>query len=214
MSRPREELIRELAQDLAPPARLAPAGTAALAWLGACALFVAGATLATGPLRPGALRQLVFEPSFGVDVLLGVLAGAAAIRGVARLRIPGLASGLRGAGPALALLFAWLAYQVLAWLWWREPASALGARPGCIVQVVLFALPPLAGALLLARRAAPLERAWTGLLAGLAAGALGALAMELACMREPLHALTAHLSPILFVAAAGAALGRAVLRPV
>jgi hypothetical protein len=78
--------------------------------------------------------------------------------------------------------------------------------------VVLFALPPLAAALLIARRAAPLERAWTGLLAGLAAGALSALAMELACMHHPLHALAAHLSPILLVAAAGAALGRLVLR--
>lgn len=214
MRRPRDELIRALAQDLAPPARLVSAGAAALAWLGACALFVAGATLATGPLRPGALRQLVAEPSFGASVLLGALAGAAAIRGVARLRIPGLASGWRGAAPALALLLAWLGYQLLAWRVWQEPASALGARPGCVVQVVLFALPPLTGALLLARRAAPLERAWTGLLAGLAAGALGALAMELACMRDPLHALAAHLAPILLVAAAGAALGRRVLRPV
>lgn len=214
MRRPREQLIRELAGDLAPPRRLAPAPRAALAWLGASAAFVALATLATGPLRPGALRQIVADPGFGLTVGVGLAAGAAAILALMRLRIPGLASGLRGAAPALALLGAWLALEGIGWLTGWAPASTLGARPGCIFQVVLFALPPLAAALFLARRAAPLERAWTGLLAGVAAGALGALAMELACMRDPLHALTAHLAPILLVAAAGAALGRLALRRV
>jgi hypothetical protein len=212
MRRPREQLIRELAGDLAPPPRLAPARAAELAWLGACAAFVALATFATGPLRPGALRQIVSEPGFGVALLAGAGAGAAAILGLLRLRIPGLATGARGAVPAFALLLVWLGLQLLAWLSGHPPASTLGARPGCWLQVVLFALPPLAAALLIARRAAPLERAWTGLLAGLAAGALSALAMELACMHHPLHALAAHLSPILLVAAAGAALGRLVLR--
>jgi hypothetical protein len=212
--RPREQWIRELAGDLAPPPRLAPARRVAFAWLGAGAAFVAAATLAAGPLRPGALRQIVSEPGFGLALLLGAGASAAAIRGLLRLRIPGLATGGRGAAPALALLFTWLGLNLLAWLAGPPPASTLGARPACWLQVVLFALPPLAGALFVARRAAPLERAWTGLLAGLAAGALSALAMELACMRDPLHALAAHLSPSLFVALAGALLGRLVLRPV
>lgn len=214
MRRPREQLIRELAGDLAPPPRLTPGPLAALAWLGASLAFVAIATLATGPLRPGALRQLAEEPGFGLALLVGLAAGAAAIVGLLRLRIPGVALGARGAAPALALLLAWLGLQLLIWLAGHPPVSTLGARPGCWLQVVLFALPPLAAALLIARRAAPLERAWTGLLAGLAAGALSALAMELACMHHPLHALAAHLSPILGVAAASAALGRIVLRRV
>ena len=214
MRRPREALIRELAGDLAPAPRLASARGAGLAWLFASLGFVALATLATGPLRPGALRQLVAEPGFGLAEASGLAAGALAILGLMRLRIPGLASGLRGAAPALALLLAWCGLLGLAWLGGQTPASALGARPGCWLQVVLFALPPLAAALLVARRAAPLERAWTGLLAGVAAGALAALAMELACMHDPLHALAAHLSPILLVATAGALLGRLVLRSV
>ena len=214
MRRPREELIRELAGDLAPPPRLASARGAGLAWLAASLAFVAFATLATGPLRPGALHQLVAEPGFGLAVLLGLVAGAAAILGLMRLRIPGLASGLRGAVPALALLLAWCGLLLLGWLGGQAPASTLGARPGCSFQVLLFSLPPLAAALFVARRAAPLERAWTGLLAGVAAGTLAALAMELACMHHPLHALAAHLSPILLVAAAGAGLGRLLLRRV
>jgi hypothetical protein len=83
-----------------------------------------------------------------------------------------------------------------------------------VFEVLLFSLAPLALALFVARRAAPLERGWTGLLAGLAAGVLPALAMQLACMDAPLHALALHLAPVLAVAAAGALLGLVVLRRV
>ncbi len=214
MTRPREQLIRELAEDLAPTQGLAPARAAALAWLAAASAFVALATLGTGPLRPGALRQLVTEAGFLLDVLLGLATGAAAVLALMRLRIPGRVKGWRAALPALALLATWCGLQLVALLGAETPASTLGARPGCKYAVLLFAAAPLAAAFFVARRAAPLERAWTGLLAGLAAGALPALAMELACMRDPLHALTAHLAPALAVSAAGALLGPLALRRV
>ena len=212
MTLSREELIRRLADDLPPARRLAPARTATLAWLAASALCVASLTLATGPLRPGALEQLVSKPGRTLDVLIGVVASVLAISGLARLRIPGLATGLRGSLPALMLLVAWGGLQGLELLVQPGPASTLGARPWCWLQVLLFSAPPLAAALLVARRAAPLERAWTGLLAGIGAGALSALAMQLACREGPLHALVAHLAPVLLVAVAGAALGRLILR--
>jgi hypothetical protein len=214
VTRPREELIRELSQDLAPTPALAPARAAAMSWLAASLAFVALVTLATGTLRPGALPQLVSEPGFGLDVLLGLATGAAAVLALMRLRIPGLVPGWRLALPALALLAAWCGLQLVGLLSTATPASTLGARPGCKYLVLLFAAAPLAAAFFVARRAAPLERAWTGLLAGLAAGTLPALAMELACMRDPLHALTAHLAPALVVTAAGALLGRLLLRRV
>jgi hypothetical protein len=211
VTRPREQLIRELAQDLAPAPRLAPAGAAALGWLALAALAVAAITVATGPLRPGVAGQLLGEPRFLLNVLLGLAAAALAIRGVMRLRIPGGASGARGAAPALLGLGAWLGLQTLGVFLGDPSASSLGGRPACFLQVLAFSLLPLAGALWLARRAAPLERAWTGLLAGAAAGALGALSMQLACKHEPLHSLLAHLLPLLAVAAAGAWLGRRLL---
>jgi len=212
--RPRAELIRELAAELAPRPRLARVGVAAAAWLAAGALLVAAATLATGPLRPGLVRQLASEPGFGVDLLLGLLAGGAAVLGLMRLRVPGLALGARAATLGLLLWTAWAAWQLVE-LWSRTgPPSMLGKRDGCVLEVLLFSLLPLAVALWMARRAAPLERAWTGLLAGLAAGVLPALAMQLACMDEPLHALALHLAPVLAVAAAGTLLGRLVLRRV
>jgi len=214
VKRTREELLRELANDPAPPPRLARAPAAAAAWLAGCALFVAAATLATGPLRPGVLGQLGSDPGFALDLLLGALLSTAAILGLARLRIPGLGAGRRLVLPAALLLLAWFGLHVLGQLLPHAPSSTLGARPGCWREVLTLSLLPLAAALLVARRAAPLERGWTGLLAGLAAGALPALAMQLACMDDPLHALIAHLGPILAVAATGAALGHLVLRRV
>lgn len=38
--------------------------------------------------------------------------------------------------------------------------------------------------------------------------------MELACIRDPIHAITAHLGPAVAVAAAGTLLGRLVLHRV
>jgi hypothetical protein len=208
----REELIRELAAEPAPRARLLPAPLAALAWLAAAGALVAAATLATGPVRPGALGQLAREIGFALDVALGLATGAAAAWALMRLRVPGGGPGWRAALPALALFAAWGGLQLVL-LVAGSPATP-GGRPGCKLQVLAFAALPLAGGLLAARRAAPLARAWTGLLAGVAAGALGALAMELACLRDPAHALAAHLAPAVLVAAAGAALGPLVLRRV
>ena len=212
MTRSRDELIRSLSGDLTPVRRLAPSYAAAPAWLAASLLFVALATLGSGPLRPGALAQLVTQPGCALAVLLGALASALAIAGLLRLRSPGPATGLRSSVPAAVLLAAWAALQLLELLVRHEPATTLGARALCSLQVLLFSVPPLVAALWLARRAAPLEREWTGLLAGLAAGALPALAMQLACMDEPAHVLVAHLSPVLLVAGVGAWLGRLVLR--
>jgi hypothetical protein len=212
VTRPRAELIRQLAAELAPRPRLAGVGVAAAAWLAAGALLVGAATLATGPLRPGLLRQLASEPGFGLDLLLGVLAGGAAVLGLMRLRVPGLALGARAATLGLVAWAAWAAWQLLE-LWGRTaPPSTLGQRNGCVLEVLLYSLPPLTLALWMARRAAPLERGWTGLLAGLAAGVLPALAMQLACMDDPLHALGLHLAPVLAVAGLGALLGRLALR--
>jgi hypothetical protein len=209
--RRREDLIDELAESLVPAPRLASASAAALAWLLAGAAVVAGITLATGPLRPGLVRQLTSEPSFAVDLLLGVLAGGAAALASMRLRIPGLASGARAAALPLLLFAAWAGWQLFEWSQQAGPPSMLGKREGCVFEVVLFALPTLALAFWLVRRAAPLERGWTGLVAGLAAGVLSALAMQLACMDAPLHSLGLHLAPVLVAGGLGGLLGRWLL---
>lgn len=209
--RRREDLIAELAEGLTPAPRLASATPAAFAWLLAGAVAVAAITLATGPLRPGLARQLTSEPSFVVDLLLGALAGGAAALALMRLRIPGLAVGARAAALPLLLFAAWAGWQLIEWTQQGGAPSMLGKREGCVFEVVLFALPTLALALWLVRRAAPLEPGWTGMVAGLGAGVLPALAMQLACMDAPLHSLGLHLAPVLVAGGLGGLLGRWLL---
>ncbi len=212
MMRSRDALIRALVEDLRPAPRLRGARLVSWVWLFACTAFVAGATLATGPLRPGAVQQLEAEPRLLLELLVGFLASAAAIRAVLRLRVPDLVPVARRAAPALLLFLAWVSLQLFAWVGAAGEPSMLGKRELCRVQILLFSVPPLAAALFVARRAAPFERAWTGALAGAAAGALPALAMQLACMDEPFHALIAHLAPVFVLAGVGALLGRVALR--
>jgi hypothetical protein len=65
---------------------------------------------------------------------------------------------------------------------------------------------PALGAIVLIRRAAPLDPVWTALLALVASGAAGALTSELACpIRVPMHVMLWHVLPILVFAAIGTA---------
>jgi uncharacterized membrane protein YdbT with pleckstrin-like domain len=57
----------------------------------------------------------------------------------------------------------------------------------------------------------PLWPRATAAAAGAAAAAIPAILMQLACMYDPLHALSYHLTPVLMVAALGALAGPVVL---
>lgn len=210
--RSRQDLIRALADELRPTPHLFDARAAAAMWLVVCAAFVAAATLATGPLRPGVAQELAHEPRLAIDLLLGLAAGGSAMLAAMRLRVPSLVPAWRRAAPALALLLGWGALQLLALYTLEGTPSMLGKRGACALEVLLFSALPLFAGLVVAARAAPLERAWLGGVVGIAAGALAAVAMQVACMDDPLHALTWHLAPVLVVAGAGALLGRLALR--
>lgn len=212
--RPRADLVRELAADLTPVRRPPSPAALSIAWLAAAWLFVGAVTLASGGLRPGVLSQLEASPRFLAEILLGLLTGAEAIRSAVRLGVPAPGSPLRRTAPALLLMTAWLGAYVYG-LW--DPAlepSPLGGREACYLQVLALSAPPLALALWLLRRAAPLARAWTGAIAGAAAGAVPGLIMQVACLYDPAHILCFHLAPIAATALIGGLLGPAVFRRV
>ena len=63
------------------------------------------------------------------------------------------------------------------------------------------------------RRAAPLQPAWSGALAGFAAVASGAIAVHVACpFNDPAHTLLGHFAPVLATGWLGALAGRRWLR--
>jgi hypothetical protein len=75
----------------------------------------------------------------------------------------------------------------------------------CVRKLTFVGAVPVLAAMVLIRRAAPLDPVWTALLALVAAGAAGALTSEIACpVRQPMHVMLWHVLPIACYAAIGA----------
>ena len=209
MSQP---LIEELVEELKPSPP--PPSTAAgllcwglLSWFAVMALI-----LWSGPLRSGALEQLLHIPRFLFECGLGVAVGLVAMAGALRIATPGRGPSVRVMLPGLMLLGFWIAVYAYGVVSPALAPSMDGYRGSCFLEVLLYSAPPFVLGLLLLRRRAPLEPGIAAGLAAVAAASLPGLAMQLACMYDPLHALGLHLSPMLIVGGVGALLGRAFLK--
>ena len=213
MNRLRQQLIADLSADLTPVSRPSRPVRLAMRWLLGAALGGALAMLAYGPFRVGSVDALADSPRYAFEFLLGVLAIAALGVGGLRLAIPNTGSMAARVAPPLAVLAAWVALYVYGLHEPALPLSMVGKRPHCLVEGLLFGAGTLTVGLLIARRLWPLRGAWTGLLLGLAAGALPALVMQFACIVVPTHTLLYHILPGLAVGGLGAVLGAFVLRP-
>jgi hypothetical protein len=203
MSSRQQELIAKLTAELkpvktAPP----PLRVAGLWWLGSW-VFVIAVTLLTGPLRPGAFVDLATSAQFAAESVLGFLAAALIAAWAFEDSIPGTRSrGLLYLGLVAAAL--WLIAYVVGLQYPALEPSMAGKRPGCALQTLLFATPPLvAGIWLTNRNYFPLAPLRSAALIGLAGAMLPALFMQFACMYDPLHILRFHILPIPGVVAAG-----------
>ncbi len=207
MTENREDLILDLVADLRPVRSAGRIGGALLIWLALAVGYSIFIVLATGPLREGALHNIVREPAFGVETLIAALAIIALAHAALRTAIPGTSSRIAALALPLALTAAWIAFYVIG-LWYpAHPVSTLGARPHCLWQTVLFSIPSLVLMLWLSRRLLPLRPRSTGLLAGAAAAAIPGALMQLGCMYVPAHILGYHIGPVFIVAAIGFLVG-------
>ena len=204
----RDELITDLSRDLHPVRRAPKVNRLASAWFGLGAAFVVTVTWLVGPVRPGAFSQLLAEPRFLLETLLGVAAifwtGLLAFRSA----VPA-ALTRRFAVAGAVLMLSWLAQYVFGLV---DPAlepSELGKRGFCSLEVMAYSTPLIVVALFMVRRLYPLSFVRTALSVGLAAGMMPALYMQLACMYEPTHILSFHVLPGLSMALAAAAVALA-----
>ena len=201
----RDDLIANLSSDLAPVRKIPNVNRLAAAWFLLGAVFVVSATHVAGPVRPGAYSQLMTEPRFLLETLLGVMAilwtSLLAFRGA----VPAALTH-RFALAGAVLMALWLAQYVFGLLAPALEPSALGKRGHCSLEVMLYSAPLILVALFFIRRLYPLGFVRTALSAGLAAGMMPALYMQLACMYEPNHILSFHIFPGLVMALAAAAI--------
>jgi len=207
-----EDLIRGLAAEPARPRRATPEREMALA-LGAALPALCLAVL----WLYGARGDIAGYPLTGVGALKvfgGALVAVAAARLAAGMARPGAAA--RGLAPALGALVAVAAAGVLL------PATApvvapLGAAAAgalhCVWPVLPLAALPLAASLAALRGGAVTRPAAAGALAGLASGAIAAMAYALWCPADdPMLVALGYGGALSVTAAAGAALGPRALR--
>jgi hypothetical protein len=211
MNDPRRNLIDDLVADLNPVERPGRIGRAVLGWLAVAIAYSITILLATGPLRPGALADLVAYPAFAIETLIAVAAIGALATATLALAIPGRGRPGHLIALPLVLLGVWVGFYLVGLLTPAHPVSMLGKREHCLWQGILFSLPNLFVLLAIARRFQPLWPRITAAVAGLAAGAIPAALMQFGCMYVPGHILTHHIGPVLLSALIGAIAGPLVL---
>ena len=200
-----DELISSLSRDLAPVSSAPNVNALAMVWFLLSASYVVAMTHLFGPIRPGAFSQLVSEPRFLLESLLGVLAITWISLVAFRAAVPA-ALTRHFAAAGLILMSLWLAQYVFGLVNPALEPSILGKRNHCYFETMVYAFPPILLALFLIRRLYPLHFIRTSMSVGLAAGMLPALYMQLACMYEPSHILTLHVLPGLAMVLMGAAI--------
>jgi hypothetical protein len=206
--------IRTLVDDLTPTGGPIRSGRIALLWW-ITAMIATGIVMAVvQPFRPGFVEQLLTTPRFAFEIGLGLVVSAALSHAAFQLGIPDIRSPWRRARGPLVLLAAWLGLFAIAIFSPVLEPSRAGHRPMCYLEILLYAFPLTLAGLVIVRRWLPLGTATVGAWLGLAAGLIPASLMQIACMHEPIHAITWHLLPTLGTAAIGAMLGARLLRPV
>jgi hypothetical protein len=179
------------------------------AWVCVALLWTVIGILVLGGLRATALTDLR-TPRLAAELTLGAAAGIALARAALEAGVPG-SPRRRLLAPVLLFGGLWLAVALGALPLPGPDASMVGKRAHCFLEgLALAVLPGLVGLQSIRRRSLVAEPL-TGGLIGLAAGMLPALAMTLACLYDPGHALRFHFTPMLVAAAV---LGlRGALRP-
>ncbi|MCU0907598.1 MAG: DUF1109 domain-containing protein [Rhodobacteraceae bacterium] len=205
-----DDLIAVLAADRVPgprPARrlalVLPA--AALSLLAVVTLWGVRADLAVAWQSAAVLKTLV---PLALALAAGLVA-LALVRPAAPLAVRGLALVA-----LLAALAVWLAAAlVTGGLSGMVAALSTPTTRTCLLSVPALSLPILAAVLWALRGGAPLQATRAGLVAGLAAGALGAAIYSLYCDKDmALFVLPAYGTAVAAVAALGGVVGARVLR--
>lgn len=206
MKKTRNELISQLVTELpSGPKPLQVAKYVSL-WLLVSWSVVLLAIWLTGALRPNVEEQLITNPRFLLESILGLAAIFMLCLVAIRSSIPaGLGRSFVVVSVGIALLWA-MNYVVGLYLPTME-ASMLGKRPHCVWETFFYSLPPLFFGFWLVKRSYVLNWPATGLALGLAAGLIPAWLMQLACMYEAKHILIMHVGPSLVVCCLGGLIG-------
>ena len=208
-----EDLIVELARSARPVRPLPSPSRRLLRWTALTATLMVLAVFAIGPRADvtSAIAEAMFAGIALATIVTALLSAAGAfvlsVPGAERSRwqraLPLLAGGAWTFALAYSLALEGAAIERLL----RWPVHVT-----CVIEIAGLGLVPgwvLFGML---RGAAPLQRAWTGALAALAAGAFAAAATQFLCpIDDQAHQLVGHVLPVAVLSIAGAVAGQRYL---
>lgn len=211
-----EQLITDLAADVAPVVPLPPVSSRMARWLTVGIVASAAGVLVLGPRddlwrsvsAPGVLRS--------VGLLACTSVGAAIV--ALRLSVPGVerSSWARALPLVMSALWAVLLWQstrvtgVSTHDLLREPL-----HPACAALITTLALVPTWALARHVRSGFTLDAAWTAMLVALGGAALAAAATQFVCpIDRPAHLLVAHATPAAALAAAGSLVVGRLVSPI
>jgi hypothetical protein len=208
-----EELIVKLASSSGPWTPLAPVRIRVARWLtlsfGLCAL-----TVAIVGARADILPSLQ-NPGFVTLALATLAAGLVASAAGVMFGVPGAERTPLWRIVALLLAAGWALLLLIRLVSGGDPWPRFAAFPNhwaCVVEII--GLSAISGWVFFAmlRRAAPLQRTWSAMLATLAPAALAATATQIMCpIDDPAHHLISHVTPVALLAVIGTLAGRRAL---
>jgi hypothetical protein len=183
------------------------AAVVALGFLVSCALGIVAGRLDRGERPLGYIAALVTAWLVLASAATWVSVG----RGQSMLGRPVIWRIAAAVLTPVAMLATWLA---LALAWPETLHSVFGARPHtlCAVATVVFATGPLIAFAVVRRGTDPVTPRLTGAALGAAAGAWGAVGVQMFCsFTAPVHVLLGHLLPVALLPALGVLIGDRVV---
>ena len=195
-----DDLIDALAKQLEPVKPLRPHWQRALLWSLLSHIFVIVLALAVAPFRNGFVTQLLTQPQFLIEFLIGISVGPAATLTAFYLAVPS-EGGLKRSRIIIALTPILL--QVLFMLIsFYQPAlrpSDEGHRHYCYLESGAYGIVPFVVMWFQIKKGYPWHRGWLGIYLSLAAFMPAANIMYVACMYDPWHNLLYHFFPAMGV---------------
>ncbi len=200
-----DALVRDLVLDLEPVRRLRGAGRRTVVWGGLALVLVTLGTWVLG-LRPDLFQRLA-DPAYLAETGALLFVFATASTSAFQLGVPGSDGGWTQRARPVAGLLAWALLVGV-----RHAGESSAARPlalqglWCVATLVALGLTPALLALVMLRRAAPLQRGWAGWCALVSAGALAMVGVQAVCGKDDAaHVLAFHVVPLVVATVAGAA---------
>ncbi|MFK7822519.1 MAG: NrsF family protein [Oligoflexales bacterium] len=195
-----ESLIDSLAKKLEPVKPLQPHWQRALAWSLLSHFFVIILAILIAPFRNGFVSQLVSEPQFMIEFLIGMSIGPAASLTAFYLAIPS-EGGLKRSRIIVALMpiLLQVLFMIISFFQPALTPSEEGHRPFCYLETGAYGIVPFVVMWFQIKKGYPWHRGWLGLYLALASFMPAANIMYIACMYDPIHNLLFHFLPAMIL---------------